>query len=55
MAIYRFLIKLNNIGKGYVEADSLEHAKQLIESGEWDDIYDEASQGVGEIIEIEEC
>lgn len=54
MPHYSFLIEVNNIGKGYVEADSLEHAKQLIESEEWDDICDESLCSYGKIIEIKE-
>lgn len=54
MPTYRFLIEIVSMGKGYVEADSIEEAKQKIEDEDWDDIYDVTDEEYGEIIEIEE-
>ena len=54
MPSYRFLIEITSTGKGYVEADSIEAARQKIEDGDWDDIYDQTNEEFGEIIEIEE-
>lgn len=54
MPSYRFLIEITSTGKGYVEADSIEEARQKIEDGDWDDIYDQTDEEFGEIIEIEE-
>jgi len=49
---YQFKIKMTSVGLGYVEADSLEEARKLINSGDYDDIYDEVDCEHGEIIEI---
>lgn len=54
MPTYSFLIEIKSIGKGYVEADSIEEARQKIEDGDYDDIYDEVGEEFGEIIDIEE-
>jgi len=54
MKCYNFLIEMTSKGKGYVYADSLEEAKEKINNGDYDDIYDEVGSECGDIIEITE-
>jgi len=54
MKTFHFTIEENSIGKGYVSAENIEEAKQKINNGEWDDIYDTVGTTYGDIIEIEE-
>ena len=54
MPSYNFTIEMTSIGKGYVEADSLEEAKAKIKRGDWEDIYDEVDTQCGDLIEIYE-
>ena len=49
---YSFEIEMINIGKGCVEADSLEEAKQKIKDGDYYDIYDESFVDFGELVDI---
>lgn len=51
---YKFTCNMTCTGKGYVEADSLEDAKQKILTGYYDDIYDETDHEVTKIVTIEE-
>ena len=57
MPTYNFLIEMTSVGKGYIEADSIEQARELIKSGElcnYGDIYDEVDSTIGDLIEIYE-
>lgn len=54
MAYYNFTIEMTSIGKGWVEADSLEEARKKINAGDYDDIYDQVGEECGDIIEIYE-
>jgi hypothetical protein len=49
---YNFEIEMNNVGKGYVVANSLEEAISKIKNGEYEDIYDESFLEFGELIDI---
>jgi len=51
---FRFTIEVSSIGKGYVTAEDIDEAKEMISNGEWDDIYDEVGTTYGNLIEIEE-
>lgn len=57
MPTYNFLIKMTSVGKGYIEADSIEQARELIENGElcdYGEIYDEEGSTIGDLIKIYE-
>ena len=47
-----FKIEIRSVGLGYVYANSLEEAKELISSGDYDDVYDEEGREYGDIISI---
>jgi len=54
MKTFFFTIEESSIGKGYVSAENIEEAKQKINSGDWDDIYDTVGVTYGNLIDIEE-
>lgn len=54
MKAYNFKINMTSIGKGYVYADSIEEAREKINKGNYDDIYDQVDEKCGDIIEIYE-
>lgn len=54
MPSYNFTCNMKCTGNGYVEADSIEEAKQKILAGEYDDIYDTTDHEVVDIVKIEE-
>lgn len=52
MPTFKFSIETKSVGLGYVNADTLEEAKEKIANEEWDDIYDEVNVTFGELIDI---
>lgn len=54
MKSYRFEVKMECVGTGWVTANSLEEAKQKILNNDYEDIYDMCDHEIAEIIDIEE-
>jgi len=55
MKEFNFTIKMTGKGLGVISAENIEEAKEMIKSGDWDDIYDHVDIEYGELIDIEEC
>lgn len=51
---YKFTVKMNCVGFGVVEADSIEEAREKILNEEYDDISDMTDYEILDVIEIEE-
>lgn len=51
---YNFTCEMKSTGRGYVEADSIDEAKEKILNGEYEDIYDEYDTEILSVNEVEE-
>jgi hypothetical protein len=54
MKVFNFLISGTMTGKGYVHAETKEEALEMIERGDWDDIYDTVDEDYEGLIEIDD-
>ena len=52
---FRFLCTANELVRGYVSAESIEEAREMLLRNEYDDIDDTYDTTINEIVDLWEC